>query len=177
MIVKALGLTVIEHGAGVGVAVGVGVGAGVGLDVGVGVGLGFGVGVPVGVGVGVDVGVAVGLGDGVGEEYGDGEGVGVELAAGEGSGTRPPGTFAFKLRFGIDASWKISASIVTSPDPVIFTLPVVTPLLNPTETSLGVRPRQSKEMVRSVVMNVTPLSNENVCVVAVPESSKSIVTL
>lgn len=178
MIVRALGLAEIEHGTGGGVGVGVGVPVGVGVGVGVPVGVGVGVGVPVGVGVGVGVPVGVGVGVGVGDADGEGDGddEGVAVGICEGSGIKPPDTFALKLTLGIDASWKISASIVTSPEPVMFTLLVPLPLLNPTETSLGVRPRQSKAIVCRVVMNVTPLSNEKLCVVAVPEAPKSIVT-
>ncbi len=56
------------------------------------------------------------------------------------------------------------------------TLLVDLPLLNPTDISLGMRPRQSNVIVRRVVMNVTSASSEKFCVVTVPESLKSIVT-
>jgi hypothetical protein len=182
MIVRALGLAEIEHGTGggvgVGVGAGVGVGPGVGVGVGVGVGAGVGVGIGVGIGVGVGFGVGVAFGIGVGDGDGEGEGddEGVAVGIGEGSGIKPPDTFALKLTLGIDPSWKISESMVTSPEPVMFTLLVRLPLLNPTETSLGVRPRQSKVTVRRVVVNMTPLSNGKLCVVAVPAAPKSIVT-
>jgi hypothetical protein len=67
--------------------------------------------------------------------------------------------------------------MVTSPEPVMLTLLVPLLLLNPTETSLGVRPRQSKEMLWSAAVNITPFSNEKFCVVGVPASLRSIVTL
>ena len=172
IIVKTLVLATIEQGTGVGVAVG----AGVGVAVGVGVDVGVGVGVAVGVAVGICVGVGVAV------EFGVGVGVGVAVGVGETpkpceeSGIKFPGT-ALKFKLGTDASWKTSASMVTSPDPVMFTLLVPLLLLNPTETSLGVRPRQSNGIAWSAAVNVTPFSKVNVCVVVVPASPKSIVTL
>jgi len=61
-----------------------------------------------------------------------------------------------------------------SPEPVISTLEDPLSLLNPTEVSTGVRPRQSKTTVRGKLIE-TPDSVENVCVDAVPDPSKSMV--
>jgi len=66
--------------------------------------------------------------------------------------------------------------MVMSPEPVMSTLLVPLLLLNPTETSLAVRPRQSKGIVWSAAVNITPFSNEKLCVVVMPVSPKSIVT-
>jgi hypothetical protein len=65
--------------------------------------------------------------------------------------------------------------MVISPEPVISTLVVPLSLVNPTEVSTGVRPRQSNVIVRGMLI-VTPVSVEKVCVVTVPEPLKSIVT-
>lgn len=67
--------------------------------------------------------------------------------------------------------------MVTSPEPVMFTLLVPLLLLNPTETSFGVRPRQLKGIACMAAVNITPLSSEKFCVVVVPASAKSNVTL
>lgn len=63
-----------------------------------------------------------------------------------------------------------------SPDPVMFTLAVPASLLNPTETSAGMRPRQSKVIVFSSVMKVTLVSSGKSCVVTGPPELKSIDT-
>ena len=120
-IVSADGELSTAHGSGLGVGVAVGLGVGVVVGVGVGVAVGYGVGLGVafgsGVGVGVafgsGVGVGVGLGVGVGEAFGSGVGVGSDTTL-----PAPP------PRVGIGTEWssKISASIVTSPEPEIFTL-------------------------------------------------------
>jgi hypothetical protein len=64
--------------------------------------------------------------------------------------------------------------MVTSPDPVISTFEEPLVLLNPTEVSTGVRPRQSKTIVRGKLTD-TPVSVEKFCVDAVPDALKSIV--
>jgi len=55
-----------------------------------------------------------------------------------------------------------------------FVAPATT-LVNPTDVSIGVRPRQSNAIVRGILI-VTPLSVEKFWVVTVPEPLKSIVT-
>src|SRR5581483_1307296 len=120
--VIVVGLAVSEHCAGVGVGGGVGVGFGVG----VGVGVGIGVGVEVGVGVGVGVGDIEGDGDAAGE----GDGVAKGSGVGVGSTITPlPGPLSVTL--GMELSWKICASMVTSPDPVTSTFVLPLSLLNP----------------------------------------------
>lgn len=105
---------------------GVGVGDGVGDGVGVGVGVGDGVGVGVGGGVAFGSGVALGSGVGDGVAFGSGVGVGVAIdplgvPLGVGSATTVP-PVPFKVGAGTEASSKISASSVTSPDPEMLTL-------------------------------------------------------
>lgn len=171
------GLAVNEHGATVGVGVGLGKGVGVGVGAGVGVGVGAGVGV--GVGSGVGVGVAFGSGVGVGDGLTSGKGSGVDPGVGDASGmTVPP--VPFRGGAGMEPSAKISRFMVTSPEPEIFTLleksiPAIW-LLNPTLTSVGIRPRQSKLNELPGILIDTPDSVEKFCVLRTPVPLKSIVT-
>jgi hypothetical protein len=64
--------------------------------------------------------------------------------------------------------------MVMSPEPVTPTLVEPLSLLKPTEVSSGIRPRQSKTIVRGKV-TATPVSVEKVWVDTVPDPSKSIV--
>jgi hypothetical protein len=172
-----LGVAVIVHGTGVGVGAGVGVGVGVG--VGAGVAVGYGVGVALADGYGVGVALADGSGVGVAED--DGAAVGVADADGSGVGpseiTLPPEPL--RSTAGIQESRNISESRVTSPEPVILTLldrsTPATVFVNPTEVSIGVRPRQSNPTVRGILM-VTPFSVVKFRVVCAPEPLKSMVT-
>ena len=65
--------------------------------------------------------------------------------------------------------------MVTSPEPVMSTLEEPLSLVNPTEVSTGMRPRQSKTIVRGKLI-ATPDSTEKFCVVGAPVPLKSIVT-
>jgi len=120
-IVIDVGLAEREHGATVGVAVGLGTGVGVGVGPGVGVGVGTGVGVGVGTGVGVGVGLAEGVGVALGEGLASGDAEGLALGDGLGSAIGfPPAPLSPGV--GIEPSAKISKSMVTSPEPEMFTL-------------------------------------------------------
>lgn len=178
-IVIEVGLADNEQGGTAGVGVGLGKGVGVGVGAGVEVGVGSGGGVGVGIGVGIGVGLLVGVGDSLGVGLAAGEGSGLAPGEAVGSGiTVPP--VPFKGGVGMEPSAKISKFIVTSPEPEIFTLleksiPAMR-LLNPTLTSAGIRPRQSKLNELPGIFIVTPVSVEKFCVVRTPDPLKSMVT-
>lgn len=127
-----------------------------------GVGVGFGLGVGVGVGFGSGVGVGVGVGTGAG---GSGE------APGSGV-TGPPVPVGGVV--GIKRSKNHSVSKVTSPDPVMFMFTWSLPLSNPKDSSLAMRPRQSK-LIDFIVVNMTPCSRSKFRVLTAPNPSQSMI--
>jgi hypothetical protein len=69
----------------------------------------------------------------------------------------PETLLLFNVTEAIEPSWKVSASRVMSPEPVMLMLPVSPrSFLNPMEVSPAVRPRQSNVMVAALPLNVTP---------------------
>jgi hypothetical protein len=93
--------------------------------------------------------------------------------------TSPETLLLFNVTEEIAPSWKVSASRVISPEPVMLILPVSPrSFLNEMGVSPAVRPRQSNVMVAALPLNVTPSCRVIVRVASnTPSLSKSIVTV
>jgi len=93
--------------------------------------------------------------------------------------TSPETLLLFNVTEAIDPSWKVSASRVISPDPVMLMLPVSPrSFLNPMGVSPAVLPRQSNVMVAARLVKVTPSCRVMVRGASnTPSLSKSILTV